>query len=70
MLVKSFVMDRPVERSHVGISLALGARGSWEEGAASSFQAGTVPREGGVMAHFWSGWWLLVAPWPWETLLG
>lgn len=61
-------MDRPVERSHTGISLALGAQGSGEEGAASGFQAGTVPGEGGVMAHFWSGWWLQGQPC--ETLLG
>lgn len=59
MLGKRFVMDKPVQEvwSHAGLFLALGTRGSWEDGAALSFQAGTVPSEDGVMAHFWLGWW-------------
>lgn len=37
--------------------LALETQGSWEDGAAFGFQTDTVPCEGGVMAHFWLGWW-------------
>ena len=58
VLGETFVMDKPVQdvRSHAGLFLALGTGGSWEGGAALGFQAGRVPWEGGVMAHFWLGW--------------
>lgn len=57
VLGKRFVMDKPVQevQSHAGLFLAVETRGRWEDGTALGFQAGTVPCEGGVMAHFWSG---------------